>query len=251
MAINSSKSGFQQLLSALLSVSNQDQNMFLPPWIFSSMVNTVTSFLIDKCVELFPSSPQVIDILYPFIKVCPIAPSGGTIVLPSDYRNILGSPSIIVKDDKSSECGNVPITTPQQFLIANLKGGCTRRPITIIPQSEFDYLTTSTYKKPTIWNPSGYNAGVDENGKKLIRICPTDVTKVYLLYTRQEKVYNMGYIMNPDETYYIDPNTTVDTEWDAPAASSLFKGLNHLYGIYSRDKQFSDWAMALSQISIV
>lgn len=226
--------------------------MFLPPWIFSSMLNTVTSFLIDKCVELFPSNPQIIDILYPFIKLCPIAPTGGTIVLPSDYRNILGAPSIIVKQDKKGECGDsVSITTPQQFLAANLQGGCIRRPIVIVPQSEFDYLTTSTYKKPTVWNPSGYNAGVNEKGQKLIRICPTDLTKVYLLYVKKELVYNMGYIMNPDETYYIDPNTTVDTEWDSPAASALFKGLNHLYGIYSRDKQFSDWAMALSQISIV
>jgi hypothetical protein len=44
---------------------------------------------------------------------------------------------------------------------------------------------------------------------------------------------------------------TVDTIWTNAAYSSLLKGLIHLYGIYSRDKQFTDWAMALSQISIV
>jgi hypothetical protein len=252
VALNTSKSGFQQLLSALLSVANQDQNMFLPPWVFSAMVNTVTSFLIDKCVDIFPSNPQVIDILYPFIRLCPIAPSGGTIVLPPDYRNILGAPSIIVKDDKSGECGEaVTIKTPQQFLAANLKGGCIRRPITIVPQSEFDYLTTSTYKKPDVWNPAGYNAGINENGQKLIRICPTDLSKVYLLYVKQENIYNLGYEMMPDETFIIDANSTIDTEWDNPATSSLMKGLTALYGAYSRDREFSNFANILRESNLL
>lgn len=254
MSINTSKSGFQNLLSALLSVANQPQNTFLGPEIFSSMVNTVTSFLIDKCVELYPSSPSLLDIVAPFVKVSVIAPSGGVFQLPDDYRNIIGAPSIIVKNDKRGECGDVgvPINTAQQFLSATLKGGCSRRPITIVAQSEFDYLTTSSYKSPTFWDPIGFNAGVDDvTKKKIIRICPTDLSKIYLLYVKQEKVYNYGYILNPDDTFYLNPDTTVDTEWGNEAFTPLFKGLNHLFGIYSRDKQFSDWAISLSQISIV
>lgn len=248
MAVNTSKSGLQNLLTSILSVANQDQNMVLPPAIFSSMVNTVTAFLIDKCVELYPTSGQVIDIIDPFVKLDCITPSGGIITLSDDYRNLLGSPSIIVKPDKKGECGDlgVPITNEQQFLAATLKGGCNRRPITIVAQSEFDYLTTSSYKKPSIWEPIGFFAG-----KKQIRICPTDLTKVYVMYARKEKVYNYGYITQPDDTFYLDPATTEDTEWDNTAFSSLFKGLNHLYGIYSRDKEFSNWAMELSQIQIV
>jgi len=246
--LNASKSGLQNLLTSLLSVSNSDQNFFLPPWIFSAMVNTVTSFLIDKCVSLYPDSPFILDIIDPFVKIACITPTGGLVQLPDDYRNILGAPSIIVKDDKKGECGDaaVPIENAQQFLNATLKGGCIRRPITIVAQSEFDYLTTSKYKRPTVWNPSGFNTG-----KKQIRICPTDLSKVYVMYAIQENIYNFGYIMNPDDTYYLDPTTTVDTQWTNPAFSALFKGLNHLYGIYSRDKQFSDWAIALSQINIV
>jgi hypothetical protein len=57
--------------------------------------------------------------------------------------------------------------------------------------------------------------------------------------------------MNPDDTWTISATTTVDTEWGNAAFQPLFKALNHLFGIYARDKQFSDWAQALSQISIV
>lgn len=253
MGINTSKSGLQNLLSALLAPANMDQNLFLPPGIFSTMVNIVTSFLIDKCVSLYPDNSLVIDIIDPFVKIACITPSGGLINLPDDYRNILGSPSIIVKEDKKGECGDAsaPITNAQQFLTANLKGGCVRRPITIVAQSEFDYLTTSSYKKPTVWNPIGFFAGKNTDGVSQIRICPTDLSKIYLMYVKQENVYNMGYIVQPDDTFYIDPETTTDTEWTNTAFSPLFKGLNHLYGIYSRDKQFSEWALALSQISIV
>lgn len=217
------------------------------------MVNTITSFLIDKCVEIYPNSSSTIDIISPFVKISCLTPSGGLITLPDDYRNILGAPSIIVKKDKKGECGDlsIPIDNAQQFLAATLIGGCNRRPITIVAQSEFDYLTTSSYKKPTFFDPIGFFAGQNEEGKKQIRICPTDLTKVYLMYVKQEKVYNYGYILQPDDTFYIDPTTTVDTEWGNPAFSSLFKGLNHLYGVYSRDREFSNWAAELSQISIV
>lgn len=245
--VNNSKSGLQNLLTAILSVANQDQNMLLPPYVFSSFVNTVTSFLIDKCVELYPTSPQLIDIIDPFVKIECRPMEGGTITLPIDYRNILGAPSIIARQDNKGECeGEVPITTPQQFLTATLKGGCNRRPITIVAQSEFDYLTTSKYKKPTFWDPIAFNSG----GKK-ITICPGSLSKVYIMYVIKEDVYNFGYKMNPDDTYIIDQNTTVDTQWTDAAFTPLFKGLNHLYAAYSRDKQFSDWAQILSQLSIV
>lgn len=251
MALNNSKSGLQNLLTSLLAPANQEQNLFLPPYIFSNFVNIVTSFLLDKCAILYPDNPTLVDIVSPFVKVECIPPSGGLITLPSDYRNLLGSPSVIVS--KSSECGDtsIPIKTAQQFLSANLKGGCNRRPITIVAQSEFDYLTTSSYKKPTYWNPIGFFAGKNSSGQTQIRICPADLSKVYLMYIVQEGIYSVGYVMNPDDTWTIDPNTTVDTIWGDAAFQPLFKGLNHLYGIYSRDKQFSDWAVELSQISIV
>lgn len=215
------------------------------------MVNTVTSFLLDKCVALYPDNQQLIDVISPFVKVACIPPSGGIITLPSNYRNLLGSPSIIV--NKGCECKdeNVSINTPQQFLSATLRGGCSRRPITIVAQSEFDYLTTSSYKKPSFWDPVGYFVGQNDKGQNQIRICPADLNKVYVMYVVQEDIYSLAYTPNPDETWSIDAVNTVDTQWNNAAFSAIFKGLNHLYGIYSRDKQFSEWAMALSQISLV
>ena len=249
--LNTSKSGLQNLLTSLLAPANQDQNFFLPPYIFSSMVNTVTSFLIDKCVELYPTNGTLIDIISPFVKVACIPPSVGLITLPSDYRNLLGAPSVIV--NKAGDCAEatVPITTPQQFLTATLKGGCSRRPITIVAQSEFDYLTTSSYKKPSYWDPIGYFVGQNEDGQNQIRVCPADLSKIYVMYVQQEQVYNFGYTTMPDDSFVINPTTTIDTQWNNSAFVSLFKGLNHLYGIYARDKQFSEWAQALSQISLV
>lgn len=252
-SINTSKSSLQNLLTSLISVSNQDQNFFLPPSVFSSFVNIITAFLIDKCVSLYPDNPQLIDVLAPLVKVECVPPSGGVVALPLNYRNLLGAPSIIVKNDKSGECFSqeVPISTPQQFLNANLKGQCTRRPIKIVPQSEFDYLTTSTYKKPTHWDPIAFNIGINEKGQNQIRICPADIGKVYVMYVMQEPVCNYVAIQNPDDTFFMDTVNSVDTPWNNSAFSSLFKGLNHLYGIFSRDKQFTEWAMEIGQISIV
>lgn len=245
---NNSKAGLNNLLTAILSSANQDQNFFLPPWIFSAMVNTVTSFLIDKCVELYPSSPFLLDIIDPFVKVACITPSGGLITLPDDYRNILGAPSIIVKNDKKGECGDlsIPIDSAQQFLAATLKGGCNRRPITIVAQSEFDYLTTSSYKKPDFWNPIAFFTG-----QKQLRICPTSLTKVYLLYVKQEMIYNFGYLSNPDDTYIIDSQTTIDTEWNNSSFGPLMRGLTALYAMYSRDKTFMDFSTVLREANIV
>lgn len=249
--LNTSKSGLQNLLTSLLAPANQDQNFFLPPWIFSSFVNTVTSFLLDKCVALYPDNAQLIDIVSPFVKVACVPPSGGLIVLPADYRNILGAPSVIV--NKTGECGDdtIPITTPQQFLTATLKGGCSRRPITIVAQSEFDYLTTSSYKSPTFFNPIGYFVGQNENGQSQIRICPAQLSKVYVMYVKQESIYNFGYIMNPDDTYIIDNHTTIDTEWTSAAFGPLMRALTVLYAAYSRDKQFMDFATLIREVNIV
>jgi hypothetical protein len=212
------------------------------------MVNTVTSFLIDKCVELYPSSPTLLDVIDPFVKIAAITPSGGLIQLPDDYRNILGAPSIIVKNDKKGECGDlsIPIDNAQQFLAATLKGGCNRRPITIVAQSEFDYLTTSSYKKPDFWDPIGFFAG-----QKQIRVCPTDISKCYLLYVKQEQIYNFGYQMNPDDTYIIDNQSTIDTEWTSAAFGPLMRALTVLYAAFSRDKQFMDFATLLREVNIV
>lgn len=234
------------MLTALLAPANQDQNMFLPPWIYQSMFNTVTSLLISECVKLYPSNPQVIDIVDPFVRVKRLTPTGGIIKLPDEYRNILGAPGISAKLDGSGECSSPAPTTAREFDLNVMKAGCQRRPVIIKPQSEFDVLTTSTYKKPTYRDPIGKYIG-----QKQIQICPFDISAVDVMYVVQENTYTFGYIMQPDDTYINDPNTTVESEWASSAFEPIFKALNHLYAAYSRDQEFQNWAMLLSKEGIL
>lgn len=235
------------MLRSILAVANADQNFSYPPLVYNDHFNTLTSLLISQCAKLYPTNPDIIDIIDPFVRIAPCIPSKGLIPLPTDYRNLLGAPSINVKGDASGECFDAPpITTKQEFQTAMLKGGCLRRPITIVSQSEFDYLTTSGYKKPTYNNPIAYFAG-----QKALKVCPYDVTKVDVMYIAMEKTYVYGYVAQPDDTFIFDINSSVESEWTSAAYEPLFRGLNHLYGAFSRDKSFSDWANLLSQISIV
>lgn len=246
-AVNPSKSTLQNLLTALLSTANQDQNFFYPPYIYQAHFNIVSSFLLNECVRLYTTNSQIVDLIDPFVKVTPCQPTNGVIPLPKDYRNILGSPSINVRADLSGECGeNIPITTPQQFLTATLKGGCTRRPVTIVSQSEFDYLTTSTYKKPTYNNPVGFFSG-----QRSIKVCPYDLSMVLVMYVIKEPTYVYGYIQQPDDTYIFDQSTSTESDWNSDAFQPLLTGLTALYAAYSRDKTFTDFAKILSESNIL
>jgi len=213
------------------------------------MFRTVSSFLLNESVRMYTTSPQIVDIIDPFVKVAQCVPSGGLIPLPQDYRNLLGAPSININQNKNGECkDSVPITTVQQFQAASLRGGCLRRPIAIVSQSEFDYLTTSKYKAPTYDNPIAYFAG-----KKALKVCPYDISMVTVLYVVNEPLFNYAYTVQPDDTYVQNPSdpSNVESIWGNTAFPHLLKGLTHLYAAYSRDRTFSDFATLLSEISIV
>lgn len=253
---NTSTATLQNLLTALLAQGNQDQNFSLPPYVYTSMFNTATSFIINQCVALYTSNSQIVDIINPFVKIAPCIPSGGLIPLPKDYRNILGAPSINVKGDLTGECAEPqpPILTPQQFQTANLKGGCLRRPITIVSQSEFDYRSTSRYKKPTYENPIAFFAGQQQTtGRVVLKVCPYDVTMVQVMYVYQEPLFNFAYLSQPDDTYIQNPSdpSNVESIWSNAAFELLLKCLTHLYAAYSRDKTFTDFARLLTETNIL
>lgn len=233
------------MLQSVLSVANEDQSAVYPPSIFSQQFNVVTSLLISKLVRQYPGSPEVIDILEPFIKFSMQPVKKGVFNLPEDYRNILGSPYIFVNGAK--QCGEVPeITTAQQFLTAQLKGGCAAVPITIVSESEFSVRTSSTYKKPSHSNPIGYFAG-----QKTVKICPFDLTVVALLYVRQEGLYRFGYDINPDDTYSFDASTTIESDWGNSAFQPIFSAMMALYSAYVRDNELRDWSLILSEKGIL
>jgi hypothetical protein len=183
--------------------------------------------------------------LDPFVekKVIPIM--NGYILLPDNYRNILGAPQIAAKNGKM-ECTGITTVSANEFKEQVKKAGCTKRPIVVVPESEFALQTTSTYRAPDFWNPIGW-----KEGKKKINVCPANITASEVLYVREEKVYSYGYIMQPDDTYIFDPATSTESEWTSAAFTPLFRGITACYAAYSRDPALREWSQILNQVGIL
>lgn len=236
------------MLQQVLAVFNVDQSQALPPFIYSSMYNAVSSLLLSKLAALYPASPLCVDMLEPFIerKVLPV--TAGVIKLPDGYRNLLGSPQINAKSDGSAECTQTSKTTltETEFKQLSQKSGCRKRPVIIVPESEFAFLTTSTYKQPNYMNPIGYFSG-----KREITVCPGGVLAVEVMFAKNEKTYRYGYITQPDDTYIFDAATSIESEWTNPAFQPLFKGICACYAAYSRDESLQNWSNILNQTEIL
>lgn len=238
------KASLQYILQQVLSVANAEQNFAYPPTVFANHYNIVTSFLLDTLAKIYPSN---LDPLLPFIVVKKIPVKSGYVILPDDYRTILGAPSISVKKDgRDCLCDDpVVIDTETEFKTAQRKAGCKTRPITIVDKSEWDYRTTSTYAFPTLDNP----IGIFEGAK--IKVCPYDLATVELMYIKKELIGVYGYIMQPDDTYINDPATTIEVGWEEDASQFLFKGCLSLYSAYAQSKELNDYVNVLKQIGLV
>ncbi len=238
------KSSLDNLLKSLVSVANIEQNNIIPPNIYSSMYNTVTSFLIDECVKRYP---EFVDVLLPFIKEKKIPVTDGYVQLPEDYRNLIGAPSISVKAD-GSDCSDSaePINTEAKFKVETLKKGCQTVPVVIVDKSEWDNLTTSTYDFPTYNAPIGMFIGGNR-----IKVCPFDIKNVQVTYAKKEDIYVYGYTMQPDDTYIYNVSDSVESIWTEAAYQYLFKGLVALYSAYSKDNNLRDFGLILNQSGIL
>ena len=240
---NKTKSGLDNLVKAVLGVGNQEQNLFWPPHIISSQVNTVTSLLLDKLVDDYPENQ---DMFLPFITKKKIPVTNGVVLLPDNYRNILGAPSISVRDD-GTDCGQDPVVidTEREFQIAQQKSGCKTRPVVIVDKKRWDYLVTSKYKAPTYTDPIGMFTGNE------IKVCPYDLKTVEVTFCVNENIYKYGYIMQPDDTFIFDESTSVDTQWGDAAFSKLFTAMLALYSAWSRDNTLTDWSRILHNDGIL
>lgn len=232
------------MLKSVLSVGNAEQNSAYPPHIYDSHYNIVTSFALDGLSAIYP---RQVDKLLPFIASKKIPVTDGYIQLPSDYRSILGVPSISVKPDGGDCADNNPviIDTKQEYKNANLKAGCKTYPVEIVSKDEWDARTTSGYAFPTIENPIGMFIA-----DKRIKVCPYDIARVEILYVKNEKTYRLGYVLQPDDTYINDPSTTIETEWEDEAFQMLFKGVLALYSAYSKDNQVQNFSQILNQAGL-
>lgn len=234
------------MLKSVLSFANSEQNQTYPPYIYTDQYNAVTSLLLSALAKKYSDDKEVQDMIMPFMETKKIAVTEGFVELPDDYRNLLGNPSISIKPD-GSDCADAPrMDTASEFKVANLKGGCKTRPVVIVPQTEWDYLTTSEYNYPTIENPIGCFFGA-----KKLKVCPYDIGKVEVRYARQEKVYRYGYIMQPDDTYILDVATSEESEWTSAAFEPIFKALSSLYAAYTRDTELRDWSLILTEKGIL
>lgn len=219
--------------------------MVYPPFIYQSQFNVVTSLLLSELVAAYPDNPTLIDMIDPFVKFQLLPVNNGYLQLPSDYRNILGSPYIFVNTNENAECGSIPeITTPQEFAAATQKGACKTAPLFIVPESEFTSRTNSKYKYPTHKKPIAYYSG-----QKQLKICPYDLSKVALLYARNEKQVNFTYILQPDDTYLFEPTnaTLQDSEWTNSSFKPIFNAMCSLFSAYTRDNEMMEWSKILKE----
>lgn len=237
------KSSLDNVLKSVLSVGNAEQNFAYAPYVFDTHYNIVTSFILDRGVDMYP---RYVDILLPFIKSDKIPVTNGHVKLPDDYRTLLGAPSISVKPGGGDCSDNNPviIDTKSEFKTANLKAGCKTYPVEIVSKNEWDNRTTSSYGFPTYEQPIGMFVG------KEIKVCPYDLSRVELMYIKNEKKYRYGYITQPDDTYIYDESTSVESEWEDEAFSMIFKGVLALYSAYSRDPNLQNYSQILNQAGL-
>lgn len=241
-----SKSTLDNVLQSVLATINKEANMDLPPSVFSNFFNIVTSFLISGLAKQYPKNQETVDILDTFIGTMMIPATNGFIQLPDEYRNLLGSPMILANPNEQDQCTDIEPLTPENFATGILKGGCRLNPVKIVDQSEFAYLTRSSYNAPSYRDPIGFFSG-----KKQIRICPYDITKCVILYVKNEPTFVYGYISQPDDTYLFDPNTSVESIWNSNAFPYLYRGVIALYGAYASDPTITNFSNVLNSAGIL
>lgn len=246
MADYNNKVTLQAMLTAVLANANAEQNAAYPPFIYEAHYNAVTSYLINTIAENLESKSIYDDIIEPFLVVKKLQLKNGYLERPKDYRNYWEA-GVSVKQDFSGNCSDDQSDlTEKVFQDTIKKSRCMSRPLALVPASEWHDRTTSSYKFPTYEWPI-----CRISGDRKMQVCPYDIPNVELTYIRNEKTVRYGYIMQPDDTYIFDQATSVESEWNNAAFKYLYEGINTLYGIYTRDKEFREWGVELKKIGLL
>lgn len=240
------KCSLDNMLNAILSVGHAEKNFAYPPSIYVDQYNVVSSLIISKCADIYPSDNTVLDIIDPYVVRDVKRPVDGYITFPDNYRNLLGSPMISVKNDGCAECGESSNVSNNEFKQVVVKSGCRKVPIVIVDQSEFAYRTSSTYKQPTYEKPIGYRSG-----KNQIKVCPYDLSAVEVMYLKKEKIAVYGYTMQPDDTFVFNEGKSTELLWTSAAFKPMFSALLSLYTAYSKDNSLRDWALYINEKGLI
>jgi hypothetical protein len=240
------KCSLDNMLNAILSIAHSEKNFAYPPNIYGDQYNTVSSLVISKCADIYPSDTTVLDIIDPYVVREVIRPVDGYITLPDNFRNLLGSPMIAIKNDGCAECEQPVPVSNREFKQLIVKAGCKKVELVIVDQAEFGYRTSSTYKQPTYEKPIGYRSG-----KNQIKVCPPDINAVEVMYTKKEGLAVYGYDMQPDDTFVFNASKSTELLWTSAAFKPMFNALLALYTAYSRDNNLRDWALYINQNGLI
>jgi len=71
------KCSLDNMLNAILSISNVEKNASYPAHIYQDQYNTVTSLLLSKLSDIYPSDSGVLDMLDPYVERKVIMPKNG------------------------------------------------------------------------------------------------------------------------------------------------------------------------------
>jgi hypothetical protein len=218
------------MLNMVLANANKEQNQHYPPHIFEAHYNAVAGFLLTELAEAYPSKQMIVDVAEPFLGAQLIPVIGGAVKLPEDMRNFL-SASVNISHDGSSLCGKkVKEAIEIAFSTSQAKGKCRSAAVRIVDQSEWDNLTDHKYKYPTYSKP---------------------LYSVEIRYIKNEELVRYGYDMLPDDTYTFEPSLSVESQWDNNAFEYLYKGINHLYSVYTKDQDLREFSIELKKIGLI
>jgi hypothetical protein len=242
------------VLRKVMAQANAEQNQHYPPAIFTEHFNLATSWLIDEIMKVFPGEQHVVDLVSPFMETADVIVKNGKIPFPKNYRHYTGM-AIFTTPDYKSACGcdeakenqtDVFSTISDADIILEKKAKriCIAQDVKLVDIDSWNNLTLHPYKQPTLQKPIACIFQGDG-----IKICPQPPS-VEMRYIRQPKIYNYGYTMLPDDSYQVDPKTTIESEWNDNAASYLFRAINTLYSGYVRDPEQRDLALQLTKIGL-
>lgn len=226
----------------VLALANKDQNQHYPPSVFEMHYGIATNYLINECAKRYPGTQSIQDLIKPYIENKLVVVKGGNIDFPTEYRHLLGFGIYLNEAEdnicKASELSAAPTDDELNEMIASKKDSS--KDLTVVSIGRWNRLTSSRYKKPTLKKPIACIFS-----KTGFRICPYNVPIAEVRYIGKTPDYVYGYAMNPDDTYFFDPITTIEALWEENAIEYLVKAVNILLAAYLRDPEGSSYAKDL------
>jgi len=261
---------WQEVVTQVIELAgNKEQNAHVPPYMLSNAGRLVTDYILNELVTIYPHSQIIVDKARPFLERKIVECKNGLVSLPKDYRDILDI-SIAVDQNYASKCECddecIPVedeqvgigdelvntTDPNSPLYDKVaasiqKEKCKWQRIDIVDSDQFSRRTMSTLRPPTYQKPIG--VFIDSSH---IKICPTDIVYVQMLYVRQPKKYNIAYKVMPDDTWQIDTASSdyVELEWERSASPEFFRAMLSLYSLHVRDGNLNQWQNALKEVGL-